>query len=96
MKDITKWLIPMFLFSLAAPQIPGQAEIAHDVDKPQSEKTLYYPKIESCDKVATWGPAVSLHHKDPHAFYYYDESAHSWRIKRPRPFGNVTYGTWWY
>ncbi|MDX2107718.1 MAG: hypothetical protein SFY67_15055 [Candidatus Melainabacteria bacterium] len=96
MKNITKWLIPMFLFSLAAPQIPGRAEIAHDVDKPKPETTLYYPKVESCDKPATWGPAVSLHHKDPHAYYYFDEGSQTWRVKRPRPYGNVTYGTWWY
>lgn len=96
MKNLTPWLLPMFLFVLVAPPIPSQAELAQDVDKPQSEQIHYYPKVESCDKPATWGPAVSLHHKDAHTFYYFDQVDKTWRVKRPRPFGNVTYGTWWY
>lgn len=96
MENISKWFVPMLLFSLVAPQMPGRAEIGHDVDKPVTETTHYYPIKESCDKPATWGPAVSLHHKDAHAFYYYDEASKTWKVKRPRPFGNVTYGTWFY
>jgi hypothetical protein len=94
--SMAQWLLPLFLFSLVAPPVPSQAELAHDVEKPQPKKTLYYPKKESGDKPATWGPAVSLHHKDAHAYTYYDEQSNTWRVKRPRPFGNVTYGTWWY
>lgn len=91
-----RWILPIFLFSLIAPPPPGNTQPASDVEKPPSNQTIYYPIKESCDIPATWGPATSLHHKDSHAFYYFDKEDNAWKIKRARPFGNVTYGTWWY
>lgn len=95
-----KWILPIFLFSLIAPPIPQATVNASEVERPQPHTAapVYHPIKESCDIPVNWGgsPATSLHHKDSHVYYYWDDKDKVWKIHRPRPFGNVTYGTWWY